>query len=184
MLGLGAQLANCSTVLRNCWIGDAIVYLIPSMLLAGLIRFLAARHAFFFLFQLAGTICHELAHFSVDLVTGAAPRSFSVIPRRAGNTWQLGAVTLTNIRWYNAAPAALAPMLIILIPITVALWRTQYGLHFAPPDIALALLLAPQFLSFMPSLTDWKIALRSWPYLILGAGIWWLYTKGFYLTSN
>jgi len=178
-----AQLAQCSAALRNCWIGDAIVYLMPSMLLAGLIRFLAARHAFFFLFQLAGTICHELAHFTVGFLTGAAPRSFSVIPRRVGNSWELGAVILANVRWYNAAPAALAPMLIITIPLGVALWRTQSGVHFASFDIALAFLLAPQFLSFMPSVTDWKIALHSWPYLILGTGLWWLLTNA-YLTPK
>jgi len=184
MSGLSAQLANCSAVLGNCWIGDAIVYLMPSIALAGLIRFLAARHAFFFLFQLAGTICHELAHFGVGLVSGAAPRSFSIIPRRSGNSWELGAVTLTNVRWYNAAPAALAPLLIILIPVVVALWRTQHGLHFATLDIALAFLLAPQFLSCMPSVTDWKIAVRSWPYLIIGAGLWWLLTNDFHLMSK
>jgi hypothetical protein len=179
MLGISAQLANCSTALGNCRIGDALVYLMPSIFLAGLIRFLAARHAFFFLFQLAGTICHELSHFIVGFLTGAAPRSFSVLPHRTGtgNSWELGAVTLNNVRWYNAAPAALAPLLIILLPAMVALWRTQHGLHFTSLDIALAFVLAPQFLSFMPSLTDWKIALRSWPYLILATSVWWLATQ-------
>jgi hypothetical protein len=183
VLALFAHYTDCSAALRNCWIHDAAIYLIPSILLAGLIRFLAARHAFFFLFQLAGTICHELAHFIVGLATGAAPRSFSIIPQRAGNSWQLGAVTLTNVRWYNAAPAALAPLLIILIPATIALWRTQNGLHFASFDVALAFVLAPQFLSFIPSYQDWKIALHSWPYLVLGVVAWWLSTTVFHLTS-
>lgn len=143
------------------------------MLLAGLIRYLAARHPVFFLFRLAGTICHEFAHFSVGWLTGAAPRSFSIIPRRSGNSWQLGAVTLSNVRWYNAAPAALAPMLILSIPALAGYWRTQHGVDFEPLDIALAFALAPQFLSFMPSIADWKIALRSWPYLIPGGAAWW-----------
>jgi hypothetical protein len=182
LLALTAQFADCSAALINCGLRDAAIYLIPSILLAGLIRFLATRHAFFFLFQLAGTICHEAAHFTVGWLTCAAPRSFSIIPRRTGNAWQLGAVTLTNVRWYNAAPAALAPMLIILIPALVAYLRTRHGLHFASVDIALAFLLAPQFLSFMPSVADWKIALHSWPYLILGAGGWWLATSVFNLT--
>jgi hypothetical protein len=38
----------------------------------------------------------------------------------------------------------------------------------------LAFLLAPQFLSFIPSLADWKIAVLSWPYLLLGGATWWL----------
>jgi hypothetical protein len=28
-------------------------------------------------------------------------------------------------------------------------------------------LLAPQFLSFWPSPVDWRLAVRSWPYLII-----------------
>jgi hypothetical protein len=175
VLGFTAQLADCSLAIANCRLRDGIIYLVPSILLAILINFLARRHPVFFLFRLAGTICHELAHFTVGFLTGAEPRSLSIIPRRNGNSWQLGSVMLTNIRWYNAAPAALAPMLIILIPAFVAFWRTQHGLNFEVIDIALAFLLAPQFLSFMPSLADWKIALQSWPYLAVAGALWGLW---------
>jgi len=39
----------------------------------------------------------------------------------------------------------------------------------------LTLVLAPQFLSFWPSPVDWKLALRSWPYLLIiaAAAIAW-----------
>lgn len=157
-----------------CLHADAAIYLLPSISLALVIRFLAARHPVFFLFTLAGTICHELAHFFAGWLTGARPQSFSVIPRRAGNSWQLGSVALGNIRWYNAAPAALAPFLILLIPLLVAVCRTREGWKFELIDIPIAFALAPQFLSFWPSWVDWKIALRSWPYLALGAAAWWL----------
>jgi hypothetical protein len=153
---------------------NAALYLLPSILLALLIRTLANLHPVFLLLRLSGTICHELAHFIAGLFTGAQPRSFSIIPRRSGNSWQLGAVMLVNVRWYNAAPAALAPLLIVIIPVLVAYWRTRFGLHFEAFDIALAFLLAPQFLSFIPSLADWKIAMHSWPYLLLGGAAWWL----------
>ncbi|MES2072076.1 MAG: hypothetical protein V4488_17090 [Pseudomonadota bacterium] len=158
-----------------CLHQDIALYLLPSVLLALVIRVLSARHPFFFLFTLAGTICHELAHFCMGLLTGARPQSFSIIPRRVGNRWELGSVVLGNVRWYNAAPAALAPILIIAIPILVAAWRTEAGLRFQWTDLALAFVLAPQFLSCWPSWADWKIALRSWPYLLLGAaGGWFL----------
>jgi hypothetical protein len=153
---------------------DMAIYLLPSILLALLIRALVNLHPVFLLLRLSGTICHELAHFMVGIFTGAQPRSFSIIPRRNGDSWQLGAVMLANVRWYNAAPAALAPLLIVVIPIVVAYWRTRFGLHFEWLDIALAFLLAPQFLSFIPSLADWKIAVLSWPYLLLGGAAWWL----------
>jgi len=175
MQGLAAQLNECTSSFASCQFRDAIIYLMPSMLLAALINFLAKRYSVFLLFRLAGTICHEAAHFTVGFLTGAEPRSFSIIPRRSGTSWQLGSVMLTNIRWYNAAPAALAPMLIILIPALVAFWRTRSGLNFEALDIALAFVLAPQFLSCMPSIADWKIALHSWPYLAFAAAFWWLW---------
>ncbi|GGC69017.1 hypothetical protein [Undibacterium terreum] len=161
-----------------CKYQDLAIYLLPSALLALLIRFLSARYPVFFLFTLAGTISHEAAHFLVGLLTGARPVSFSVIPRRSGNSWELGSVALSNLRWYNAAPAALAPFLIIIIPIIVAFWRTQAGLKFELFDIALAFALAPQFLSFWPSWVDWKLAVRSWPYLVFAAAGWWLMAQG------
>ncbi|MDR3482156.1 MAG: hypothetical protein P4L91_15760 [Burkholderiaceae bacterium] len=170
-----AQFLDCQSTAASCQLRDAAIYLAPSVLLAALFRFLSNYHPVFFVFRLAGTICHELAHLTVGMLTGASPQSFSVIPRRKGKFWQLGAVTLTNIRWYNAAPAALAPLLIVSIPAAVAYWRTQGGLHFEVIDIGLAFLLAPQFLSCLPSVADWKIALRSWPYLLLGGGLWWLW---------
>jgi hypothetical protein len=156
-----------------CQHSDLLVYLIPSAALAFLIRLLAGRHPVFFLFTVAGTICHELAHFCIGLLTGARPTSLTVIPRRVGQHWELGSVTLTRVRWYNAAPAALAPVLIILLPFAVAWWRTRPGWRFQPLDLALAFALAPQFLSFWPSGGDWRIAVRSWPYLfIIGAAGW------------
>jgi hypothetical protein len=91
----------------------------------------------------------------------------TIIPRRVGHNWELGSVTLTRVRWYNAAPAALAPFLIIALPFLVARWRTVPGWHFQPADLLIAFALAPQFLSFWPSAVDWRIALRSWPYLLI-----------------
>ena len=157
-----------------CQHTDVLVYLIPSAALAVVIRILAGTHPFFFLFTLAGTICHELMHFVIGLLTGARPGGFTVIPVKKAGHWELGSVTLTRVRWYNAAPAALAPLLIILIPFGVAWWRTFPGWKFVPLDLLIAFALAPQFLSFWPSKVDWKIALRSWPYLFVIAGALWL----------
>lgn len=154
---------------------DLIVYLAPSILFAILIRYLSKRHPIFLLFLLTGTICHELGHLIIGAITGAKPASFSVIPRRdgAGGGWTLGTVGFTNLRWYNAAPAALAPFLILVVPLFVAYWRTYAGLHFELIDLALAVALAPVFLSFWPSRVDWKAALLSWPYLVFGGAVWW-----------
>jgi hypothetical protein len=166
-------LASCNAVAPAfaCQHGDVLLYLVPSAALAFLIRLLAGSHPFFFLFTVAGTICHELAHFAVGLLTGARPTSLTVIPRRVGRNWELGSVTLMRVRWYNAAPAALAPVLIIALPFLVARWRTTPGWTFQPTDLLIAFALAPQFLSFWPSAVDWRIALRSWPYLLIVGAI-------------
>ncbi len=151
-----------------------LLYLLPSIALALVIRILAATHPIFFIFTLAGTLCHELAHYCAGLLTFARPSALTVIPRRAGRHWELGSVMLGRVRWYNAAPAALAPLAILALPLAVAYWRTAPGWHFAPLDLALAFALAPQFLSFWPSPRDWRLAARSWPYLVLlamGAGL-------------
>lgn len=187
MLGWGAH----DTTPASCWAGlwykfaderrtiprsmkDMLIYLAPSMVLALLIRMVAGTHPVFFLFTVAGTLCHELAHFAAGLLTGARPASFTVIPRRVGKHWELGSVTLTRVRWYNAAPTALAPLLIVLLPFAVAWWRTRAPWQFALLDLPIALALAPQFLRFWPSRVDWRIALRSWPYLFIIAGGLWL----------
>ncbi len=171
-----SSLIECGALMPAwlCRHGDLLLYLAPSLLLALLIRALSARHPFFFLFTLAGTICHELAHFVVGLLTGARPASFTIIPRRVGQGWELGSVKLTRVRWYNAAPSALAPFLVVLLPFVVAAWRTRAGLHFTWLDVALAFAVAPQFLACWPSKVDWKISLLSWPYLLIAAALWWL----------
>lgn len=154
---------------------DIFIYLIPSAALAVLLWMGAAAHPAFFVFTTAGTLCHELAHFSVGLLTNAEPVGISVLPRRiklpkgarskGAHNWELGSVTFANLRWYNAAPAALAPLLVLLVPLGVAWWRTRAGLAFEPLDLALMLFLAPQFLSFWPSPVDWQLAARSWPWV-------------------
>ncbi|QYF93334.1 hypothetical protein KY495_22100 [Massilia sp. PAMC28688] len=161
-----------------CQHSDIALYLLPSAALALVIRYLAAAHPVFFVFTVAGTLCHELAHAVVGWLSGAAPASLTIIPRRKGRHWELGSVTLTRVRWYNAAPAALAPLVLIVIPLAVAWWRTRPGWRFEPADLLLALLLAPQFLSFWPSAIDWRIAARSWPYLFIITPLAWLAWRG------
>ena len=157
---------------------DLLLYLVPSAALAFLMWMVSALHPAFFLFTAVGTLCHELAHFGVGLLTNADPTGLTIFPKRRGRVWELGSVTFANLRWYNAAPAALAPLLVLLLPLAVAWWRTRGPWHFGTLDLALTLVLAPQFLSFWPSPVDWKLAARSWPYLLViaaagAAWAWW-----------
>jgi hypothetical protein len=150
-----------------CAHADQLLYLLPTLALALLLHLLSRASPVWFLLLVSGTICHELAHFSVGLLAGARPTGLTIVPRRVGRHWRLGAVTLGNMRWYNAAPVALAPLLLLAIPLGVAWWRTRHPWHYQPLDLLLALLVAPQCLSFWPSATDWKLAWRSWPCLLV-----------------
>jgi hypothetical protein len=156
---------------------DVLLYLLPPLVLAAVFRMLARRHPVFFGFYLSGTILHELAHLVVGLLTNARPVNFSVLPRRgAGRQWILGSVSFANIRWYNAAFVGLAPILIVLVPVIVAVFRVQFGAPYGWMDVAIAALIAPAFLSFLPSGADLLVAARSWPYAVaIGTYLWWVW---------
>jgi hypothetical protein len=156
---------------------DIALYLVPSLALAAAIWLLGRRYDSSILFYLAGTICHELAHYCVGLITLARPTSFTVIPRRTRREWTLGSVEFANLRWYNAAPTALAPFLILAIPLAVAAVRVAHPWSFGWADLAIAFLLAPQFLCCWPSRQDWLLAVASWPYLALAAGGYFLFMQ-------
>jgi hypothetical protein len=87
-----------------------------------------------------------------------SPTNISLFPRRKGKVWELGSVTFSNLRWYNAAPAALAPFLILLLPLGWPPGAPAPGWRFGRSTWLLAVLLAPQFLSFWPSPVDWRLA--------------------------
>jgi hypothetical protein len=152
-----------------------LLYLAPSLVLAVIFRALARAHPLFFGLYLAGTTLHELAHLLIGFITNARPIHFTVFPRRGGRSqWILGSVSFANVRWYNAAFVGLAPLLVLLMPLIVATVRVQHGLAYGWTDAAIALLIAPAFLSFLPSTIDLLMALRSWPYVLLsGAWLWW-----------
>lgn len=149
-------------------------YLLPSAIVAiGLTKLSGRMHLFAFLL-LSGTIAHELSHLILGMLLGAQPVSFNVWPRKTPTGYQMGHVSFTNIRWWNAGVVALAPLLIVALILGVAWWRVRYGYHFDPMVDAIAwLALAPQLLSCWPSRTDWLLALRSWPLVVLGVAAAW-----------
>lgn len=169
---LNACYAFC--MLPNQHIQQVLLYLAPSIILAFVIKGLSGRFILFSFLTIAGTFFHELAHFIVGFLTNARPVSMNLIPRRVDdNNYQMGTVTFSNVRWYNAAITGLAPIIILAIPILFAEWRISYSNEFTWWDVAAMFLLAPQFLCFWPSSVDWMMALRSWPYLLIPVG-WYL----------
>ena len=63
--------------------------------------------------SLPGTVTHEALHGMVGLLLFAKPKSFSIFPKRQGNTWVLASVGFTNLNIWNAAPVAFAPLLML-----------------------------------------------------------------------
>jgi len=172
-----ASACEANFAVQACAIWNVALYLVPSALMALLFRLAARLHPAFFLFYLTGTILHELAHYCAGLITNARPVSFSLMPRRAGpGRWILGSVSFANIRWYNAGIVGLAPLFILAVPVIAALLRLASGEAYGWQDALLAFLLAPVYLSFLPSKPDCLIAFRSWPYAVMGLiWVWWIW---------
>lgn len=65
------------------------------------------------LVNIPGTVLHELMHFLIGGFMNARPCNFTIIPRRdpATGAYVMGSVGFRNVTFYNAIPAALAPLL-------------------------------------------------------------------------
>lgn len=108
-----------------------------------------------------GVLAHELSHAVVGTVLNAKPTAMSLWPKSLGNgRWQLGAVTFTNLKWWNAPWTALAPML--LAPLSLALVLIWVYPAWAAGDIGaagLALYVCATMLqASWPSSTDFEVA--------------------------
>lgn len=101
------------------WLGthlpdaDALFSTLASALLLGRLK---RTPGWWALLSFPGTFAHELCHFVVGWCLAAKPTAIQLWPERHGNTWTLGSVTFARLRPWNAAPVALAPLL--LLPLT------------------------------------------------------------------
>ena len=67
------------------------------------------------LINLPGTFLHECAHFFVGLLLWAKPVRFSIFPKKSNDCYVMGQVGFANLRFYNALPSALAPLLLLFL---------------------------------------------------------------------
>lgn len=106
-----------------------------------------------------GTILHELSHFIVGLVLNAQPCNFSIFPKKdnQGN-YVMGAVSFRNITFYNAVPAALSPLILLI----GGFYINRYMLPLIPPTLpyyTLYILLQTIIIeNAMPSKVDFQVA--------------------------
>lgn len=129
---------------------------------------LLQRHVLIFcIVALPGTIAHELSHYVVGWITHGKPRSFSIVPRRHGNAYILGAVTLANVRWYNGLFIGLSPLMLIPAAVLLIQWRiaTTY-VNIISDEIIWGYFAATLINGGVLSRQDIKIAMTS---------IWWAF---------
>src|SRR5208282_1833152 len=129
------------------------------------------------LISLPGTALHELSHFLIGSVLLAKPVSVSLIPKRKGNGWQLGAVEFTGLNIINAAPVAYAPL--ILVGVAWVLFDRWMLPVFQARDYQVWLLsgyaVACTLFSCLPSPRDIRVGgLSPFAWGAVCYGVWWL----------
>ncbi|MBR2136344.1 MAG: hypothetical protein IJ852_00080 [Alphaproteobacteria bacterium] len=150
-----------SQSLLNTLIHDRFILM---CLVLFLLRFKYATYKNIFLtalINIPGTILHELAHFLIGFLLNAQPTSFSLFPKKSGNAYVTGSVSFRHIKFYNAFPSAMAPLL--LLPI--AYWFDKYyfaNVHTTVWNYLFYVLLQTVLIeNAIPSHTDFKVAFSS-----------------------
>jgi hypothetical protein len=121
----------------------------------------------YIIINLPGTLLHELMHFIIGLISLARPTNFSIIPKRKDGYITFGYVGFNNIRWYNAFPTGMAPLLIIpFIPYLFNLYFTEIALMKGSINAyiysgILGYIFYSLFLSIKPSKPDFQIAFSN-----------------------
>jgi len=132
----------------------------------------------FSLLVLPGTLAHELCHLGVGWATNGRPVGFSILPKRRRDAYELGSVSFSNLRWYNAFFIGSAPLLLLAGVWGLAWWRFQQGMALNWMNLAWLYLIANLLESSLPSGPDLRIAARSpigWLMLggaLVGGALW------------
>jgi hypothetical protein len=116
--------------------------------------------------NLPGVFLHESMHYIAVLIFNGKPTNFSLFPKQQQDgSWIGGFVNFSNLRWYNAMPIGLAPLLILLLAWN--LHRGFYGVKWwssdflIVQDILYVVLEACLIEASLPSITDIKIILSK-----------------------
>ena len=103
-----------------------------------------------------GTFLHELSHWLMALILGGQPTSLSIVPVRTERGWRLGSVGIRRVRWFNALPIGLAPLLLAplaaLALVHAARVDAASWMHWALLYVATS-----AAVSCLPSFVDWKV---------------------------
>jgi len=148
-------------------------------ILVGMLLVFQRLKRLFLVFSLAvlpGTLCHELCHLCVGGLLGGQPTNVTVLPKREGRTWVMGAVTFAHVRWYNAFFLGLAPLLLLPLAYGLLAWRLKAQAAMTWGEALWLYLIANLIYAALPSWQDLKVAARSpvgWLLLAAAAAYGW-----------
>ena len=113
------------------------------------------------LINIPGTFLHETAHFLVGFLLNARPTSFTLFPHKSGDAYVMGSVGFKNIKFYNAMPSAMAPLLLLVVGFYFNRWffaNVQLSIWTYFAYIILQTIIIENAL---PSSTDFKVAFSN-----------------------
>lgn len=152
---------------------------LPSILLVGawwgLMRSVRYSGYGIALLSIASTWLHEMMHLIYGFLLCAKPVSFSLWPKRVGDSWVLGSVGFTNLNIWNSAFVAFAPLTMVIVG--AALFQGWLLPAFLAGSylewLGAGYIVACCFFSCLPSMTDVRIgAVSALMYGIMGYGLW------------
>ena len=113
------------------------------------------------LINIPGTALHEIAHFTIGFLLNARPTSFTLIPHRSGDSYVTGSVGFKNIRFYNALPSAMAPLLLLVVGYYFNRWFFAH-IHLSLWTYFVYVILQTIIIeNALPSSTDFKVAFSN-----------------------
>lgn len=151
---------------------DNQFYVVAMVLVIARLRRAVTTNRFFGgLFNLLGTFFHELSHYLVGLLLFAKPTGFSLWPKpQQGGGYLLGSVTFENIRFFNALPTALAPLLLVFMAYFVDKNFFMLVEKSLSSYIVYIFVLVILLENAIPSATDFKVAFSSFVGVVLYIG--------------
>lgn len=110
------------------------------------------------LVNIPGTFLHETAHFTVGFLLNARPTSYTLVPKKSlEGGYTTGSVGFKNLRFYNALPSAMAPLLLLPVGYYFDQWLfSNFDLNFGN-YIFYVLLQSIIIENALPSSTDFRV---------------------------
>jgi len=132
--------------------------------------------------NLLGTFFHELAHLSVSALMLGKPTKVSLFPSKQENgKYILGYVESSNVKWYNAFPISMAPLLLLALAFYFNKYYFEYIEENIYTYIVYIFVTVTLLENAIPSMQDFKVGFSNLGFLIyLAIPILYFY-KGYLL---